>query len=651
MNVPNDPPVPDPTVTETAQELLIRAGDMTVSVDKETTRLAFAADQGAIMLREDVPATFGKPGAAGWASLGRVQRWRVDADAVVVSVAFAAGLPGEAELRISFPLARSCQVRVKPGSAEQFASARVQFASARDEHFFGTGERFSTVDQRGKRFVSWAEDFGTQQSPGHPWTYWPVPFFMSNRGYGVVLHTTCRSDFDLCATSPTIYTISVNDTSLSYELFFGPHPLTILDHYTRRAGRPLMPPRWNNGIWRTALGGAEAVLREARRIRAAGIPCSALWVYDAHDPRGNIGWPINTMHHSGHYADVRSFVNQLHQLGFKVQTYVFPYYYQDSLLYAEADEQGYFLKNQDGSTYRWPFFSAVGQQAIRRPASIVDFTNPAAVAWWQAQLRYVLMDLGFDGWMHDFAEQVPEDCICYDGRSGRELHNEYPVLYQHAAQEACQRYKPDASFYARSGYTGSQAWLTAAWTGDQVCTWAVDVGLTSAIVACLSLGLTGVPYVGPDIGGYFGLDTPWAADSYSKELWLRWTQFGALCPIMRDHLGSKPAGSIELWTDDDTVACFAKFARLHMALSPYLLSCAHEATRTGAPIMRHMFLERPDDPATWGCDTQYLLGDALLVAPVLEDAGRRRRVYFPAGQWISFWDGTVYAGGAEVDVP
>jgi alpha-glucosidase (family GH31 glycosyl hydrolase) len=265
----------------------------------------------------------------------------------------------------------------------------------------------------------------------------------------------------------------------------------------------------------------------------------------------------------------------------------------------------------------------------------------------------LLVDTGYDGWMHDFGELTPADAVFADGRSGSEQRNLYPTLYQRAAAEVCRATRPDVVFFVRSGYTGSNQWAPAAWPGDQHCDWSADRGLGSVIAAGLSVGMCGTNTWGPDIGGFF---EPYARDdsARSKELWMRWCQLGALTPIMRDHLGTKreiTPDTVDLWTDAETIGTWRRYAALHNALVPYLYAYAAIAHETGVPTLRHLVLRYPDDPEAALQEDEYLLGDELLVAPVLHEGARARRVYFPPGEWVSYWDERRYAGPGSYDVP
>ena len=208
------------------------------------------------------------------------------------------------------------------------------------------------------------------------------------------------------------------------------------------------------------------------------------------------------------------------------------------------------------------------------------------------------------------------------------------------------RHKPDVSYYARAGYAGSQGYTMAIWTGDQVINWSYDDGLPSVIPGALNLGFCGCPFIGPDIAGYFHSDGH--PSIVSEELWIRWLQLGALCPIMRDLVAYYP---IELWTSERTLEAFRTYARLHMSLVPYLYSYAAKAHRTGRPIMRHLYLAYPDDENARDLSYQFLLGEELLVAPVLAPGVEQWRVYLPEGEWISWWDGTSYPGPGWIDEP
>jgi alpha-glucosidase (family GH31 glycosyl hydrolase) len=247
-----------------------------------------------------------------------------------------------------------------------------------------------------------------------------------------------------------------------------------------------------------------------------------------------------------------------------------------------------------------------------------------------------------------------------NGQPGELMHNHYPVLYHQAAHEAGQAAKPgDFVFFARAGYSHSQPYTTGRFTGDQVRSWDTQRGLPSVIPAILSGSLSGWPYWGPDIAGFFGYPRPIEAVSpeeaaaqlkAEKELWIRWVQLGALSPTMRDMYGwqRNPVG---LWTDRETLAVFRAYARLHTALKPYLYHYAQIAHQRGVPIVRPLFLNYPDEAVTYTLEDQYLLGDDLLVAPVLQPGQTDCRLYLPAKRWRDYWTGQVYQGPGWVTVP
>ncbi|MBI1881360.1 MAG: alpha-glucosidase, partial [Chloroflexi bacterium] len=332
--------------------------------------------------------------------------------------------------------------------------------------------------------------------------------------------------------------------------------------------------------------------------------------------------------------------------------YLHPFFYPGSDSFATAQQQGFLVRAPDGQPYleAWTF----------SPRSYLDFTNPRASAWWQERVRLALTEVGFDGAMLDFGEDAPVHACYANGQPGELMHNHYPVLYHQAAYEAGQATKPgDFVFFARAGYSRSQPYTTGRFTGDQVRSWDTQRGLPSVIPAILSGSLSGWPYWGPDIAGFFGYPRRVEAVSpeeaatqlkAEKELWIRWVQLGALSPTMRDMYGwqRNPVG---LWADGETLAVFQAYARLHTALKPYLYRYAQIAHERGVPIVRPLFLNYPDEAVTYTLEDQYLLGDDLLVAPVLEPGRTQCRLYLPAERWRDYWTGQVYQGPGWVTVP
>ncbi len=541
-------------------------------------------------------------------------------------------------------------IRLTPSPGTRAEAVAICLPAMADERFFGLGARFGPLDLSGQVVENWVDEHGARRSARR--SHSPTPFLLSSRGYGLLVDTRAYAVFDLRIHGCGCYAIRVEEPELRLYLIAGPHPLTVLERHARLVGLPPLPPRWALGVWKNLVGGERQVERDVRRLRDAGVPIDAVWIYDAVDDRANLGWPwpIHDAVAPRAYPDLAGLVRRLHHSNLKVLGYVHPFVYPGSAAFADAVARGVLVAAPDGRPYvePWTFGSR----------SYLDFTSPTATAWWQDRVRFALTTLGFDGAMLDFGEGAPPDARYANGGHGRRVHNLYPVLYLRAAHEAGQAAKPgDVVFLARAGYSGSQPYTTGRFTCDQVRSWDPARGLPAALRMMLSGSLSGWPYWGPDIAGFF--DGGWALGSpdeqvwrrqAEKELWFRWVQLGALSPTMRDMLGAQrdPVG---LWTDGETLAVFRAYARLHTALVPYLFQYAELAHRQGVPLLRPLFLNYPAEAAAYTLDDQYLLGDDVLVAPVLQPDQTRRRLYLPTGWWLEYWTGVRYRGPGWVTVP
>ncbi len=589
-----------------------------------------------------------------WYAVTAVERWERDGNALRLDAATNDVIGRTA--RVSFEFLDDATVRLRLTLDRMVGVVEMGLAAAAtaDEGFFGLGERFARANHRGHEVLNWAEDSCFDPRPGHDWTYWPVPFFLSSRGYGVFLDTTRRAVFRLASDRPDAWQASVDGTELDAVVFAGPDPLAVVQRFTALTGRPPLPAPWAFGVWKTTLSGEAAVRAEAKRLREEDLGVSALWIYDYLDRGNNSGWNSAMGYPEGEYPDLPGLIADLHGEGFKVLGYLNQYFIAGRPRTDEGIAKGYFLKRPDGEPYLVPGPDPNPEVGIRYGSiALYDPTHPEGVPWWQAMLRRLLVETGFDGWMHDFGEYTPRDALFADGRTGEEVRNVYPTLYHRTAAEACRAAKPDFAFFVRSGATGSNAWAPVAWPGDQHTDWSPDRGLPSIVPAALSVGICGANAWGPDIGGFF--DAYDGSDiARSAELWIRWCQFGALTPIMRDHLGPKrmtTPGAVDLWSSAETVTTWRRYARLHNALVPYLYAYAAIAHATGVPTMRHLVLRYPDHPEALRQDHQYLLGDELLVAPVVEPGATTRRVWFPPGTWVGFWDDAPHSGPGYAEVP
>jgi alpha-glucosidase len=534
------------------------------------------------------------------------------------------------------------------------------FATTPDEAFLGFGERFNRTNQRGVRVFSWLEEGGIGTGEGMPagpdnpypfgeaMAYYPVPFFVSTKGYGFWLDTTWRSQFELATERDDAWRVWHTGPDLAYEVYTRvpedprPWPYHLVDTFTRVTGRPMMAPPWAYGPRRRVGAGSMANgMGEIEAMRDGDLAITAVDDSLHFYPNGS---------HVGREPSLAAWTTRARALGYRVNGYynsminVMP----ESPLAPQAAEglaNSYFLLNPDGSLpYVWIL---TGGNLV--DLYVVDFTSKAASEWYASSFDWAT-ELGYSGWMYDFGEYVQPEVVAANGMSGEELHNLYPVLYAKAAYEHMEAgpHAGDWLAFMRSGYTSSSAYVPVAWSGDPAASFEDSDGLPSMIRGGVNLGISGVPNFAGDIGGFHCLkDGAAAADN---ELLARWIQQGALSPVMQDQnacVGGDAAAKATIWTAPDAYAAWKTYARLHTRLFPYLYTLGKQANATGAPIMRHVWFEHPDTDLA-SEDTAYYLGPALYVAPVVERGARTKTVTLPPGTFIDWDTGALVRGGTTV---
>jgi alpha-D-xyloside xylohydrolase len=512
---------------------------------------------------------------------------------------------------------RSC------GAAEPFFSWRI----CPGDRFYGLGEKFTRFEKTSTRSVIWAADACGSNTTDL--SYKGIPFLLSTAGYALLLPTTYRSTWDVGAFNQMAGSVLTEDAGLELHVLLAPALKGQLAHYLDLTGRPAQPPpKWAFGLWMSrAMYYNRAEMTEARDgLGACGIPCDVLH---------SDGWqPENRYHDLGvdvcnfewgeaAWGEPEAFFADFARHDVGVSVWVNPYVSRDSAMYAEGEAHGYLVRDPRGEPARLEF---------DLNAAAVDFTNPAAKAWWQGKLK-ALLNQGAAVCKPDYGDRIPADAVFYDGKTGREMHNLYPHLYVEAAYEATLEANGYGLVWRRPGYIGSQRYPVC-WSGDTQTNWP---GMAGTLRGGLSAALSGEGFWGHDIGGFAG-------PKPTEELYIRWAQFGLLSPLARFH-GAR--GTREPWAyGEKAVEVVRDYARLRYSLIPYLLAVAHEAVATGMPMLRPLALEYQGDPAAEQVDDQYLLGPSLLVAPILRAGAVERWVYLPEGQW---WD--FAAPGAPLNGP
>ncbi|NJP91312.1 alpha-xylosidase [Nonomuraea sp. FMUSA5-5] len=487
------------------------------------------------------------------------------------------------------------------------------------ELVYGLGERFGPLVRNGQSVDIWNEDGGTSSEIA----YKNVPFYLTNRGYGVFVNHPGRVSFEVGSETVSRVQFSAEGHDLEYLIIHGPTPADILRRYTALTGRPALPPAWSFGLWLSTSFTTDydeaTVTAFVDGMAERDLPLS-VFHFDCFWMR-RFRW-CDFVWDPEVFPDPEGMLRRLKERGLRVCLWINPYIGQASELFEEGAAAGHLLRRPDGTVWQDDHWQA--------GRALVDFTSPAAREWYAGKLRG-LLDMGVDAFKTDFGERIPTDVVHADGSDPERMHNYYSLLYNQTVHDVlAQRRGPgEAVLFARSATVGGQR-LPVHWGGDCESTFEA---MAESLRGGLSLGLGGFGFWSHDIGGFEGRPDP--------AVFKRWVAFGLLSSHSRLH-GS---GSYRVpWLfDEESVDVLRAFTRLKARLMPYLYGAAVQAAAEGLPMMRAMHLEFPHDRGCDHLDAQYLLGPDLLVAPVLSADGDIS-YYVPEGVWTRLLDGTTVTG-------
>ena len=516
--------------------------------------------------------------------------------------------------------------------SEENTFMREQLSLSVGELIYGLGERFTPFVKNGQSVEIWNRDGGTSTEQ----SYKNIPMYLSNQGYGVFVNHPEKVEFEVGTEFVTKVEFSVPGERLDYFLINGPSMKEVLERYTDLTGKPALPAPWTFGLWLstsfTTNYDEATVTHFVEEMAARKIPLKVFhfdccWMKEF--CWSDFCWDSRV------FPDPKGMLARLKEKGLKICVWINSYIGQESVLFEEGAEKGYFVKRPNGDVWQWDMWQP--------GMAIVDFTNPEAAKWYAEKLER-LLDMGVDCFKTDFGERIPTDCVYFDGSDPNKMHNYYTCLYNKTVYELLEkkRGKGEAILFARSATVGGQKYPVH-WGGD--C-WSDYESMEESLRGGLSLTLSGFGYWSHDIGGFESTSTP--------DVYKRWAAFGLLSTHSRLHGSS--SYRVPWAYDEEAVEVVRFFAKLKASLMPYLYANAKYTSKTGVPMMRAMVLEYPEDCNCAYLDKQYMLGDALLVAPIFnpegigkyylpEDDNQSGDTNLPCSRWTNFFTGEVRSGG------
>ncbi|MCR5776394.1 MAG: alpha-xylosidase [Lachnospiraceae bacterium] len=496
-----------------------------------------------------------------------------------------------------------------------------ELSLAPTETIYGFGERFTPFVKNGQSVNIWNEDGGTSSDI----SYKNIPFYMSSNNYGVFVDHAGQVSFEVSSEKVEFVGFSVPGEELRYHLIYGKTPADIIDVYTALTGRPALPPAWSFGLWLSTSFkpsyDEETTDKLIKGMTDRDIPLRTFH-FDCYWMRA-LHW-CDFVWDAEAFPDPKKIIDKYHKQGLKVCCWINPYVAQDTEMFRVGVEKGYFLKRSDGK--------GIKQVDNWQPGlAVVDFTNPEAKKWYSEKIEK-LLETGVDAVKTDFGERIPTDVAYYDSSDPIDMHNYYTFLYNQTVFETIEKMKGkgNAVLFARSATVGSQQ-FPIHWGGDSSASYA---SMVETLHAGLSFAMSGFAFWSHDIAGFEATATP--------DLYKRWAQFGLLSSHSRLH--GSDTYRVPWIFDDEANDVVKYFSELKCHLMPYIYQMAVIAHEKGTPIMRPMPFEFPEDRACQYLDLQYMFGDSILVAPIFNDKCLGE-FYLPEGKWTGLIDNEVFEGG------
>lgn len=531
------------------------------------------------------------------------------------------------------------------------------FKSRKEERFFGCGEQFSYLNLKGRNYPIWTSEPGVGRDRNTLITFqadqmgigggdyyttnFPQPTFISSEKYLLHMDTSYYSDFDFSEDETTEICVWGKPNSIFIES--GTSFLNIMDIVTKTFGTQPMLPDWLlDGVTIGMQGGTDVVYEKIKQAKKYDINVNAVWCQDWVGKKitsfgKRLFWKWEKSDET--YPEFEKLMNDLAKDNIRFLAYINPYLLEGTDLFEYSLEHEYFIKKANGEAYLADFGEFF--------CGTMDFTNPQAMDWYKQIIKKNMIDLGISGWMADFGEYIPTDAVFYNGKTGLEMHNQYPALWAKCNYEAVKESGKlgEVVYFMRAGGVGNAEHCTLMWAGDQSVDFTMHDGLASTIPAAISLGLQGNGLTHFDIGGYTSL----FGNVRTEEVMLRHLEYSVFTPYMRTHEGNRPDENFQYDQSDNCLKQFAVFSQLRKQLLPYIKHVVEENATKGTGAIRPLFMHY-DEEACLDIAYEYLFGSDLLVAPVYKENVTEWEVYLPEDDWVHLFSKKNYRGGT-ITVP